>query len=111
MIYCGRIKIVGKGLYINPSHGFTVSFAHVYIDSFILESVPQLTTWNCLIPSKFNILFWRLNLNKVPTRLNMDRCDIDVGSMLCPIYNADVKMVNHLFFLLQDDNEFMESCC
>ncbi|GKA39865.1 RNA-directed DNA polymerase, eukaryota, reverse transcriptase zinc-binding domain protein [Tanacetum coccineum] len=39
-----------------------------------------------------------LLLNKLPSRVNLDRRGIDVQSILCPICNDDVETVNHIFF-------------
>ncbi|GJW73644.1 RNA-directed DNA polymerase, eukaryota, reverse transcriptase zinc-binding domain protein [Tanacetum coccineum] len=40
----------------------------------------------------------RLLLNKLPSRVNLDRRGIDVPSILCPICHEDVETVNHTFF-------------
>ena len=37
-------------------------------------------------------------LNKLPIIVNLDKRDIDVGSLLCPICMDDVETVNHIFF-------------
>ncbi|GJT91055.1 RNA-directed DNA polymerase, eukaryota, reverse transcriptase zinc-binding domain protein [Tanacetum coccineum] len=56
------------------------------------------TRWNRFIPIKVNVFLWRLNLNKFPTRINLDRKGIDIGSVLCPTCQGDVETVNHAFF-------------
>nr|GEV07241.1 RNA-directed DNA polymerase, eukaryota [Tanacetum cinerariifolium] len=68
------------------------------IDSCTLEVSPIFTRWNRSIPIKVNIFLWRLLLNKLPIRVNLDRRRIDVHSMLCPICQEVVEMVNHIFF-------------
>ena len=35
---------------------------------------------------------------KLPTRMNMDRKGIDVGSLLCLVRSDYVENINHLFF-------------
>ncbi|GKE50604.1 RNA-directed DNA polymerase, eukaryota [Tanacetum coccineum] len=37
-------------------------------------------------------------LNKLPTKVNLDRKGVDVGSILCPICSEDVESANHIFF-------------
>nr|GFC56248.1 RNA-directed DNA polymerase, eukaryota [Tanacetum cinerariifolium] len=44
------------------------------------------------------VFLWRLNLNELPSRVNLDRKGIDVGAILCPICHGDVEQVNHTFF-------------
>ncbi|GKD78282.1 RNA-directed DNA polymerase, eukaryota, reverse transcriptase zinc-binding domain protein, partial [Tanacetum coccineum] len=42
---------------------------------------------------------WELDmLDKLPTLANMDKKGIDVASLLCPVCNAHVENVYHLFF-------------
>nr|GEU97092.1 RNA-directed DNA polymerase, eukaryota [Tanacetum cinerariifolium] len=68
------------------------------IDSHIFDVSPNATRWNLNIPIKVNVFLWRLSLNKLPLRVNLDKKDIDVDTILCPICNDDVESVNHLFF-------------
>nr|GEY11893.1 RNA-directed DNA polymerase, eukaryota, reverse transcriptase zinc-binding domain protein [Tanacetum cinerariifolium] len=82
---------------VDASNGYTVASARTLIDSNILDVAPNATRWNRLIPNKVNVFIWRLMLNKLPTRVNLDRRDIDVGSILCPICIEDVETANHIF--------------
>nr|GEV25079.1 RNA-directed DNA polymerase, eukaryota [Tanacetum cinerariifolium] len=43
------------------------------------------TNWCTLIPIKVNVISWRISLDKLPTRMNLDARYIDVPSVLCPI--------------------------
>nr|GEU48517.1 RNA-directed DNA polymerase, eukaryota [Tanacetum cinerariifolium] len=40
----------------------------------------------------------QLSLNKLPSRMNLDRKGIEVDSLLCPICHEDVETANHTFF-------------
>ncbi|GJT85273.1 RNA-directed DNA polymerase, eukaryota [Tanacetum coccineum] len=80
------------------SKGYTVASVRHLIDSRTLDVGPNATRWNRAIPIKVNVFLWRLSLNKLPSRVNLDKKGIDVDSLLCPICNKDVEMVNHLFF-------------
>nr|GFA21830.1 RNA-directed DNA polymerase, eukaryota, reverse transcriptase zinc-binding domain protein [Tanacetum cinerariifolium] len=46
----------------------------------------------------FMLLRFRLKLNRLPSRVNLDRKGIDIGSILCPNCLEDIKTVNHIFF-------------
>nr|GFA50809.1 hypothetical protein [Tanacetum cinerariifolium]GFA51817.1 hypothetical protein [Tanacetum cinerariifolium] len=83
---------------VDASSGYTVASGRTLIDSNILDVGPKATRWNRLIPNKVNVFIWRLMLNKLHTRVNLDRRDIDVGSILCPICLEDIETVNHIFF-------------
>ncbi|GKE15408.1 RNA-directed DNA polymerase, eukaryota, reverse transcriptase zinc-binding domain protein, partial [Tanacetum coccineum] len=56
------------------------------------------TRWTRSIPIKVNIFIWRLTLNKLPLRVNLDRRGSDVGSILYPICQLDSETINHIFF-------------
>ncbi|GJU71337.1 RNA-directed DNA polymerase, eukaryota, reverse transcriptase zinc-binding domain protein [Tanacetum coccineum] len=56
------------------------------------------TGWNRLVPSKVNVFFWRLNLNRIHTTVNIDKRGIDIGSVLCLVCDSYVETSNHLFF-------------
>nr|GEV87829.1 RNA-directed DNA polymerase, eukaryota [Tanacetum cinerariifolium] len=78
--------------------GFSVASVRQLVDSRILEVNHNASRWNRCVPIKVNIFLWRLSLNKLPSRVNLDRKGIDIGSVLCPICLDDVESVNHLFF-------------
>nr|GEW87674.1 reverse transcriptase domain, reverse transcriptase zinc-binding domain protein [Tanacetum cinerariifolium] len=82
----------------NISNGYSVASARHLIDSHILDVSPNAIRWNRNIPIKVNVFLWRLSLNKLPSRENLDKKGIDVDSILCPICNDDVESVNHFFF-------------
>ena len=51
-----------------------------------------------VIPIKVNIFAWRVQLNKLPTRLNLSCRGVEISSILCPICNVSVESVDHLLF-------------
>lgn len=44
------------------------------------------------------MFMWKLRLNRLPSRVNLDRRGLDLHSILCPTCDSDVETVNHLFF-------------
>ncbi|GJW07652.1 RNA-directed DNA polymerase, eukaryota, reverse transcriptase zinc-binding domain protein [Tanacetum coccineum] len=83
---------------LGVSNGYTAASVRSLVDSNILDTTLVAMRWKCSIPIKVNVFIWRLLLNKLPSRVNLDRKGIDVGSILCPICMDDVKTVNHIFF-------------
>ncbi|GKA45251.1 RNA-directed DNA polymerase, eukaryota, reverse transcriptase zinc-binding domain protein [Tanacetum coccineum] len=83
---------------LNAYVGFSVASVRSLVDDNTLNVDTYATKWNRYIPIKVNVFLWRLMLNKIPSRVNLDRKGIDVGSVLCPICQDDVEMVNHVFF-------------
>ncbi|GKE58687.1 RNA-directed DNA polymerase, eukaryota, reverse transcriptase zinc-binding domain protein, partial [Tanacetum coccineum] len=78
--------------------GFSVASVRQLIDSCLSMGNPQATRWIQAIPIKANVFLWRLFLNKLPSRVNLDKKGIDLDSLICPVCNEDVETVNHLFF-------------
>ncbi|GJV21223.1 nucleotide-binding alpha-beta plait domain-containing protein [Tanacetum coccineum] len=83
---------------LDVSRGFSVASVRSLIDSCTLDDGSSATRWNNMIPIKVNIFLWRLSLNKLPSRMNLDRKGIEVDSLLCPICHEDVETANHTFF-------------
>ncbi|GJY08162.1 transcription elongation factor TFIIS-like protein [Tanacetum coccineum] len=83
---------------LDGSNGFSVASVRDLVDSHILDVDLVATRWNRSIPIKINVFLCRLKLNRLPSRVNLDRKGIDVGSILCPTCHDDVETVNHIFF-------------
>ncbi|GJR14581.1 RNA-directed DNA polymerase, eukaryota, reverse transcriptase zinc-binding domain protein [Tanacetum coccineum] len=81
---------------LNDSQCFTVSSMRKHIESFILSIDAEKLRWNNLIPIKLNILTWRISLDRIPTRSNLDSKGIDLDSRLCPVCNDEIKTSQHL---------------
>ncbi|GKA96271.1 RNA-directed DNA polymerase, eukaryota [Tanacetum coccineum] len=83
---------------LDDSRSFTVGSARVYIDKKLLISGSDSTRWCKVVPLKVNILAWRISLDKLPTRMNLDVRGFDVSLILCPIFGEVAKNSDHLFF-------------
>ncbi|GJZ69976.1 RNA-directed DNA polymerase, eukaryota, reverse transcriptase zinc-binding domain protein [Tanacetum coccineum] len=83
---------------LDGSNGFSVVSVRELVDSHTLDVDLVATRWNRSIPIKVNVFLWRLKLNRLPSRVNLDWKGINVGSILCPICHDDVETVNHIFF-------------
>ncbi|GJT36521.1 cysteine-rich receptor-like protein kinase 2 [Tanacetum coccineum] len=58
---------------LHASAGFSVASVRQLVDSRILEVDHNASRWNRCVPIKVNIFLWRLTLNKLPSRVNLDR--------------------------------------
>ncbi|GJU00433.1 putative RNA-directed DNA polymerase, eukaryota, reverse transcriptase zinc-binding domain protein [Tanacetum coccineum] len=54
------------------------------------------TRWNKLLPSKVNILTWRVSNKRFPTRSNLDSRGIDLDSTRCPLCDNDIETEDHV---------------
>nr|GEV01413.1 RNA-directed DNA polymerase, eukaryota, reverse transcriptase zinc-binding domain protein [Tanacetum cinerariifolium] len=78
--------------------GYSVSSARALVDDNLLVAGSERTRWNRHIPIKVNVFLWRLYLNKLPSRVNLNKKGIKVDSTLCPTCGLDVETLNHIFF-------------
>ncbi|GJV17167.1 RNA-directed DNA polymerase, eukaryota, reverse transcriptase zinc-binding domain protein [Tanacetum coccineum] len=83
---------------LDMSKGFSVASVRQLVDSHILVTGNEATRWNRSLPIKVNVFLWRLKLNKLPSRVNLDRRGIEISSLLCPLCLGDFETVNHSFF-------------
>ncbi|GJV60463.1 RNA-directed DNA polymerase, eukaryota, partial [Tanacetum coccineum] len=56
------------------------------------------TTWVKFIPIKVNVFSWRARRDRLPTRVNLSRRGVLLDSHLCPLCNAAMEDVQHVFF-------------
>ncbi|GKE71474.1 RNA-directed DNA polymerase, eukaryota [Tanacetum coccineum] len=77
---------------------FSVKSARDFIDDKMLPKDGIATRWIKYIPIKINIFAWRVYLDKLPTRVNISLCGIDIPNIMCPICNSSVESSAHLFF-------------
>nr|GEV83573.1 RNA-directed DNA polymerase, eukaryota [Tanacetum cinerariifolium] len=77
---------------------FTIKEARNLIDQKTLPSLSPSTTWDKKIPRKVNIFMWRLLLDRLPYRLNLSLCGMDIPAIFCSSCNGNVESANHIFF-------------
>ncbi|KAF5771848.1 putative reverse transcriptase zinc-binding domain-containing protein [Helianthus annuus] len=53
--------------------------------------------WCKWIPIKCNIMAWRANLDRLATKVNLKRRNVDIPSVMCPFYDEYEESVDHLF--------------
>nr|GEY59961.1 reverse transcriptase domain, reverse transcriptase zinc-binding domain protein [Tanacetum cinerariifolium] len=62
---------------------FLVLSARIHADEGLCIMEGPHTRWSKLVPIKVNILAWRIQLNKLPTRHNMSLRGLDIPSISC----------------------------
>ncbi|GJV04827.1 putative RNA-directed DNA polymerase [Tanacetum coccineum] len=82
---------------LDTSNLYKVSSLRRLIDHQTLESQVQEVSWNKTLPIKVNIHTWRLFLDRLPTRYNLDICGIDLDYTRCPICDNGIETANHVF--------------
>nr|GEZ09505.1 RNA-directed DNA polymerase, eukaryota, reverse transcriptase zinc-binding domain protein [Tanacetum cinerariifolium] len=77
---------------------FCVKSAKEKIDKHVLVVAPSHTRWSKVLPIKLNIFWWRMLLDRLPTRSNLYNRGIDIPCVMCPNCKPGIKSRNHLFF-------------
>lgn len=82
---------------LDNSRIFSVKSMRKFIEKKTLPSDSDPIRWNSMLPKKVNISSWRLRLNRLPTRVNLDKRGIDLHSTRCPVCDDDQESQTHLF--------------
>ncbi|GJW56322.1 RNA-directed DNA polymerase, eukaryota [Tanacetum coccineum] len=77
---------------------FKVKVIRNFIDDLFLPSSDVETRWVKFIPIKVNVFSWRARRDRLPTRVNLSRRGVLLDSHLCPLCNAAMEDVQHVFF-------------
>ncbi|GJT44617.1 RNA-directed DNA polymerase, eukaryota [Tanacetum coccineum] len=83
---------------LNGEGNFCVKDARDLLDEVFLPKENVVTRWIKSIPIKINVFAWKLHLDRIPTRINLDRRGVQVPSILCPVCNDAHEDTSHLFF-------------
>ncbi|PWA43590.1 reverse transcriptase zinc-binding domain-containing protein [Artemisia annua] len=67
------------------------------IENSMFGSQLETVYWNKYVPIKVNIHNWRLRLDRLPTRCNLDTRGIDLHSTRCPLCDEALETAQHLF--------------
>ncbi|GJW54616.1 RNA-directed DNA polymerase, eukaryota, reverse transcriptase zinc-binding domain protein [Tanacetum coccineum] len=69
-----------------------------FLDRYLSQSLPSSNyKWNNLLPSKVNITTWRISIQRLPTRINLDKRNVDLDSVRCPICDDALETEQHVF--------------
>ncbi|GJY08595.1 putative RNA-directed DNA polymerase, partial [Tanacetum coccineum] len=83
---------------IGGSNSFSVKDTRVHIDNSILPNAHTPTRWIRYILKKVNIMIWRALRDRLPTRWNLSRKGIDLTSLLCPVCNQSIELIDHVLW-------------
>ncbi|GJX50698.1 RNA-directed DNA polymerase, eukaryota [Tanacetum coccineum] len=96
---------------LNGSGLFRVSDIQNLLDEKFLPKVEVATRWVKYIPIKLNIFAWRVCLDRLPTRLNLVRRDVQVSSLDCPICSLSHESTAHIFYSCSMASDLFRLIC
>ncbi|GJW80582.1 RNA-directed DNA polymerase, eukaryota [Tanacetum coccineum] len=83
---------------LNGDGIFRVKDVRCLLDEFFLPKDITATRWVKTILIKINVFAWKVCIDRLPTRMNLFRRDVQVPSLLCPICNDAPEDTSHLSF-------------
>ncbi|GJV85409.1 RNA-directed DNA polymerase, eukaryota [Tanacetum coccineum] len=70
-----------------------------FLDECFLPKAPTATRWVKYVPIKINVFAWKVFLDRLPTRSNLQHRGVLVSDLLCPLCSSaqeDPPLVLHL---------------
>ncbi|GJW67896.1 RNA-directed DNA polymerase, eukaryota, reverse transcriptase zinc-binding domain protein [Tanacetum coccineum] len=89
------LRLIRAGSNLTELEDLYSLVAHLRL--FLNQDIWECTIDNSILPSKVNILTWRIVNLRLPTRVNLDCRGIDLDSIRCPICDAAIETENHIF--------------
>ncbi|GJR94426.1 RNA-directed DNA polymerase, eukaryota [Tanacetum coccineum] len=83
---------------LNDDGVFQVKDVRNLLDEAFLPKVDVPTRWIKSIPIKVNVFAWKLFFDRLPTRSNLARRNVNVPSLECPLCSHATEDSSHLFF-------------
>ncbi|PWA75160.1 RNA-directed DNA polymerase, eukaryota, Reverse transcriptase zinc-binding domain protein [Artemisia annua] len=80
----------------NGDQTFSVAAVKDSMRKAVNAQVTQRMKWVSWVPLKVNILLWRIEMDRVATRLALVK-RIQIPDTLCPMCNVDAESTSHLF--------------
>ncbi|PWA67413.1 RNA-directed DNA polymerase, eukaryota [Artemisia annua] len=90
---------------------FIVASGRSIIDTgtLVIDNTP--TRWSKDVPIKINVFIWKLLLDKLPTRDNLEEKGLDAPSTLCGICDDVTESSSHIFLSFQVATEIWRQIC
>ncbi|GKC27731.1 RNA-directed DNA polymerase, eukaryota [Tanacetum coccineum] len=83
---------------LNGEGVFCVKDVRNLLDDVFLPKAPIATRWIKYVPIKLNVFAWKVHLNRLPTRVNLQHRGVLVSDPSCPICHSKDEDLTHLFF-------------
>ena len=85
----------------DPSGSYSVQSAYKVMRGPVVDGIKDRAfeeLWQLKIPTKYAVFAWRLLRDRLPTRINLHRRQIDILDRHCPFCSREEEEAGHLFF-------------
>nr|GEW51192.1 RNA-directed DNA polymerase, eukaryota [Tanacetum cinerariifolium] len=83
---------------LNGEGVFCVKDVRNLLDDRFLPKAPIATRWIKYVPIKLNVFAWKVHLDRLPTRVNLQHHGVLFSDPLCPICCSEDEDSAHIFF-------------
>ena len=96
---------------LNTIGKYTVASLRFAFDGMWLRRGGRNTRWNKFVPSKVRIHYWRVCLDRLPTKANLEKKGVEMDSTSCPLYDDFMETKDHLFVSCSRSKEVRKVVC
>ncbi|GJY40022.1 RNA-directed DNA polymerase, eukaryota [Tanacetum coccineum] len=96
---------------LNGEGVFRVKDVRILLDECFLPKAPTATRWVKYIPIKINVFAWKVFLDRLPTRSNLQHRGVLVSDLLCPLCSSAQEDSSHLFFSCRLATDIVRLVC
>ncbi|GJW98801.1 RNA-directed DNA polymerase, eukaryota [Tanacetum coccineum] len=96
---------------LNGEGVFRVKDVRILLDECFLPKAPTATRWVKYVPIKINVFAWKVFLDRLPTRSNLQHRDVLVSDILCPLCSSTQEDSSHLFFSCRLATDIVRLVC
>ncbi|GJS71805.1 RNA-directed DNA polymerase, eukaryota [Tanacetum coccineum] len=83
----------------------------ILLDECFLSKAPAATRWVIYVPIKINVFAWKVFLDRLPTRSNLQHRGVLVSDLLCPLCSSAQEDSSHLFFSCRLATDIVRLVC
>nr|GEX54828.1 RNA-directed DNA polymerase, eukaryota, reverse transcriptase zinc-binding domain protein [Tanacetum cinerariifolium] len=83
---------------LNGDGEFMVKYVRNLLDEAVLPHAGYPTRWVKYIPIKINIFAWKISLDRIPSKINLQKRGVSMEYNLCSICDEDVEDTSHIMF-------------
>ncbi|GJW90119.1 RNA-directed DNA polymerase, eukaryota, partial [Tanacetum coccineum] len=96
---------------LNGEGVFRVKDVRILLDECFLPKAPTATRWVKYVPIKINVFAWKVFLDRLPTRSNLQHRGVLVSDLLCPLCSSAQEDSSHLFFSCRLATDIVRLVC
>ncbi|GKA37435.1 RNA-directed DNA polymerase, eukaryota [Tanacetum coccineum] len=96
---------------LNGEGVFRVKDVRILLDECFLPKAPTATRWVKYVPIKINVFAWKVFLDRLPTRSNLQHRGVLVSDLLCSLCSSALEIPRNLFFSCRLATDIVRLVC